>query len=201
MPAEKGRSQRHLLAKTSRGGARLRMQARIDAIVSGVSAGLKGDSLAAAAGISSSLLRKWRVKGQAGEEPFATLVLRWERAAAELERDLLSTLLEAEKFGMEGPLGPDWRARAWLLERLFPEKYSSRVSSDRLVRKRFLELLADLKGQMSPAAYLELIKAMQTLQRRGAPVDEDVDEDELEDDELEDHGEAIEAELVNEDDG
>lgn len=199
MPAEKGKPQRHRLAKTSRGGSSLCTRERIDAIVNGVRAGLKGASLAASADISSDLLRSWRAMGQDGVEPFATLVREWEKAAAELERDLLGTLLEAEKFGMEGPLGPDWRARAWLLERLFPEKYSSRVSSERLVRKRFLELLTDLKGVMPSSSYFDLIKGMHILQRRGAPLEEERVDTELDD--LEDEDSALDAEVVDGDDG
>jgi hypothetical protein len=68
-----------------------------------------------AAGISLDALARWRKRGAAGEEPFATFLQALEQAELEAETKLV------EIWNSQAP--EDWRAARDLLARRFPERW------------------------------------------------------------------------------
>ncbi len=82
-------------------------------------AGASINQAASVAGINPSTFRRWRLKAEAGEEPYATFFedLHMARDRAILRR--LSVIDAAAAAGT-------WQAAAWWLERNFPELYGQR---------------------------------------------------------------------------
>ena len=66
-----------------------------------------------AAGVSDSMLSQWVDRAEAGDPMFASIA----SAIASAEVDLLRTVRGAADAG-------EWKAAAWLLERVHPERYS-----------------------------------------------------------------------------
>ena len=73
----------------------------------------------AAAGISADSLSRWRKKGAAGEEPFATFLLELQQAELDCESALV------KKWHDAAP--DDWRAARDLLARRFPDRWGREV--------------------------------------------------------------------------
>jgi transposase len=78
----------------------------------------KGMTLARAAecgGVSFETYRKWRKRGEAGEEPFCAFFAEVKEAERDAEEELL---LRIREHSIE-----TWQAAAWLLERRYPHRY------------------------------------------------------------------------------
>jgi len=89
------------------------VQARI------VAASRRGMSRARAAqyaGIGVSTYKGWVLRGNAGEEPYASLLAAVKAAELEAEAEILDRIRE-HSFDT-------WQAGAWLLERRYPERYA-----------------------------------------------------------------------------
>ena len=71
------------------------------------------------AGISNETLRQYVQRGETGEEPFAEFVIALRKAHGNSKVYLLGLLQEAA-------VG-DWRAAAWLLEKLYPHDFGALV--------------------------------------------------------------------------
>jgi hypothetical protein len=83
-----------------------------------VEAGLTMRVAARAAGIGRRTLYNWLTLGREGREPYAAFAARLERAQGLCEARIAQQVYAA---GAE-----DWRAAAWMLERRFPRRWSSR---------------------------------------------------------------------------
>ena|SRR5215831_14406176 len=68
-----------------------------------------------AAGVGWSTFKAWMQRGAAGEEPYAQLKERVEKARAEGQVRLVAIISRAAET--------DWRAANWLLERQWPEQW------------------------------------------------------------------------------
>lgn len=136
----------------------------------------KGNTLkgaAAYAGFDESTLYKWLRRGRAGEQPFVQFVQALTRAREEAKLEALAVIRAAQtpgEFGVD-----DWRARAWFLERSFPEEFGKRLEIE--VKSRVQSLLDDVEPLMSADAYAELVVAIARL--------EGLDPNEADDDEAE----------------
>lgn len=71
------------------------------------------------AGICESTYHSWRERGRSGEEPYATFLERTTRAVRATEAMLVEDIANART----GPDKPDWKARAWILERRFRDEW------------------------------------------------------------------------------
>jgi hypothetical protein len=107
------------LGLTAGGRPTLLDDAVADKLVTMLRAGNYVAVAANAAGISEATLRDWMTRGRAGEEPYATLAERVERARSEGEVRNVATIAKAAT--------ERWDAAAWLLERQYPERWG-RVS-------------------------------------------------------------------------
>lgn len=83
----------------------------------------------AAARITERTLQKWQKRGEAGEEPYATFLIDMQEVESTVEGQLLSEIRNAKPaVNGEGGHGADvWTARAWILERRWPKRWSGRV--------------------------------------------------------------------------
>ena len=70
----------------------------------------------ALAGISPRSFRDWRERGETGEKPYARFLSAVTRAREIAKHAILGSIL-ADK---------DWRARAWYLEKCFPNEFGLR---------------------------------------------------------------------------
>ena len=68
-------------------------------------------------GIHQDTFFAWRTRGEAGEEPFASFS---ERITREVGTGLASRLSKVIHAG-------DWRADAWMLERMHPDEFGKRT--------------------------------------------------------------------------
>lgn len=66
-------------------------------------------------GISFETYRRWRKRGEAGEEPFCGFFAEVKEAERDAEEELL---LRIREHSVE-----TWQAGAWLLERRYPARY------------------------------------------------------------------------------
>lgn len=127
----------------------------------------------ALAGFEERTLYKWLARGRSGEEPYVQLVQSVTRAREQAKEEALRVILAAQtpgEFGVD-----DWRARAWFLERSFPEEFGKRLEIE--VKSRVQSLLDDVEPLMSVDAYAELVVAIARL--------EGLDPNEADDDEAE----------------
>lgn len=69
------------------------------------------------AGISWATFKVWMVRGREGEEPYAALRERVEKARAEGQVRLVAIVAKAAET--------DWRAANWLLERQWPDQWGA----------------------------------------------------------------------------
>jgi len=85
-------------------------------ICDAIAAGNYQKVAAQAAGISESILMKWRARGRRGEEPYASLNAAIVQADIDCETALVAKVMAASS--------DDWRAAAMMLERKYPERWS-----------------------------------------------------------------------------
>lgn len=76
------------------------------------------ETAAKVAGIHRNTLRNWTERGETGEEPFAEFLCVLEKAEATAERRMLKSIRKG---------GPNWQAKAWIMERRWPSRWSGRV--------------------------------------------------------------------------
>lgn len=67
------------------------------------------------AGIGERTLARWVSKGRRGEEPYAAFVAAIKKAERDAEAEAVNDIRQAGK--------KNWTARAWWLERKFPESW------------------------------------------------------------------------------
>lgn len=68
-----------------------------------------------AAGISRATMRRWMRRGEAGEEPFASLLTDMLKAKAERQAEIMEEIHDQGR--------DSWQALAWQLERSAPEEF------------------------------------------------------------------------------
>jgi hypothetical protein len=88
-------------------------------IYDAVAAGNTRRGAAAMAGVGYSTLKGWVQRGRAGEEPFAALLARLEKADVEAEAKRVKVITDAAEGGT-------WTAAAWWLERRRPDRWARR---------------------------------------------------------------------------
>lgn len=95
-------------------------QSRVSAILAAVRLGMSFKDAAACAGVSYMTFNRWRERGMAPNAPeeYCDFCRRLDVARAEVQNDCLKQI---NKAAIE-----DWKAAAWLLERLNPEDWGKR---------------------------------------------------------------------------
>ena len=105
------------------------------------------------AGITTQCYYNWRKRGEEGEDPFVSFLDRTTVARRAGKRALINTVRVAAK--------KDWRAAAWMLERVDPDGWSKRteltgragtpVEVELMNEQKARDLLRGEAGQMGPA--------------------------------------------------
>src|SRR5215211_6194992 len=110
--------------RNRRGRPRKLTAKRQKAIVDAVRTGAHREQAAEAAGISRRSLQNWLARGElGGEQPYRRFAEAVREAEAQAELESLRTI---EKAAAEG----DWRARAWVLERRWPQRWGRQTRTE-----------------------------------------------------------------------
>jgi transposase-like protein len=121
----------------------------------------EGGTLQAAAeavGVSRESVRLWVRKGKLEPDTiFAELAERLEIAKMSRRDKWMQEVAE----GVDTRGNPDWRSRAWLLERLHANEFSRRTIKETVVRAEVEQILDQVEPYMSKAAYQELLHALE----------------------------------------
>jgi transposase len=91
-----------------------------DIILREIQRGASSESAAAMADIHERTFYRWLEKGKAGREPYAQFASDVEVAKRAWQRDCETAISSS----------PDWRARAWMLERRRRKEYGNEVKVD-----------------------------------------------------------------------
>lgn len=141
----------------------LQNQAIIDKIIENIRLGCFVETSAALAGISKQSFYSWLklAKEARDKKEKTTLEIQMIEFA---DRVMVAQAAAEQRFLNDIDLSPDWRAKAWRLEKLFPEKYTERknialegdlktTSTVKLSEKQLRELgdaLVNSPGDISP---------------------------------------------------
>jgi len=105
---------------------------------------LSQEATCAIAGVSSRSLLNWRKLADRGEEPYATLLVPFERANAQIQVDFLQRLRKSD----------DPKVLLHLLQARFPEfRFAQKVA----VEKAFPEVMDVIERSLPPAIAARLI--------------------------------------------
>lgn len=121
----------------------------LDRVVEGTKIGLSRVDACRIAGISTDTLERYEERGHRGEEPYATWLPKLVAARAEQKAFILRLLEKA--------IDGDWRAGAWLLEKLYPKEFGKhqtivhegdayRGVSNKELKERMLEVAQQLEA-------------------------------------------------------
>lgn len=103
-------------------------------------AGVPREVACAGVGIASRTLRIWLERARAGEERFEEFADKVEAAQAEAQAAML---VKIRKFGDK-----DWKAMAWVLERVFSERYGYKSQTKAEITGKDG---SPLQGELTPA--------------------------------------------------
>lgn len=110
-----------------------------------------------ACGLSKNVIRNWEERGEKGEEPYAAFMHDLQQAEAESETELVSEIRNARP-AIVGAQGPDlWQARAHLLERRFPNRWSARVRMT--VDEELSALMKRLEAKLDEDTFAKVVHA------------------------------------------
>lgn len=115
-------------------------------------AGVPREVACAGIGIDSRTLRVWLAKARAGEVRFVAFADNVEAAQAEAQS---SMLVQIRKAGAK-----DWKAVAWMLERVFSERYGYKSQVKISVEaelERILDVAQNVLGADSASKLLEAL--------------------------------------------
>lgn len=100
------------------------------------------------AGLVPSTVYRWLERGQMGEEPFHSFLMRVQEARADVEDTLRDKALQ------------DPRTATWFLERLFPSEYGMRDKVEMAAAEQLQHLMDAIIGELSDGAREELLAAV-----------------------------------------
>jgi hypothetical protein len=147
-----------------------------DSIVRDVRAGLPVSAATARAGLSRTALYYWEKRGESGEEPYAKFLKdvsaaradalgnRIERITAAGEMSACPTCTCAVRCVAPG----DWKAHAWIGERLYPELQLTQ-KHDVHVTQKIEDIATAVRAHMSEGAFHEFVAAVAVVQGLDAP--------------------------------
>lgn len=115
-------------------------------------AGVPREVACAGVGIDSRTLRIWLEKARAGDPKFERFSIDVEAAQAEAQS---SMLVQVRKHGAK-----DWRALAWMLERVFSERYGYKSQVKVSVEAELEKLLDVAENVLGPEAAAKLFAAI-----------------------------------------
>jgi transposase len=131
-------------------------------IVDAIRVGSTREAACANAGINSRTLRIWMQRAKAGEQPYQRFAEAVELADGESQQSLLLEIRRAA--------AGDWKAAAWLLERMYPKKFGYKAQVE-LTMDELTKWLCDVaEGVLGPDQAARLFDAI-TARRSEQEVD------------------------------
>lgn len=135
----------------------------LDKLVAIISLGITKKDACASVGIHRDTLHQWERWGEAGKEPFAEWLPKLRAAQVETKVYMLGLMQKAASG--------DWRAGAWLLEKLYPKEYG-----------RLLQIEAEVENvgfDLSGLSDRDLrdLKRLRALMGRGSEGESDDDDE------------------------
>lgn len=146
-------------------------QSIVDGLIALTRAGLPRATAARTLGFRPGTVGGWCARGRKSKSGLhASLVTGMAKAEAEVIADRISTVVSAAEVkkrvttktthhkdgsvttAVTECVGGDWRAAAWLLERLEPERFGSHRHELRELRKQFADLKRLFQQVLGPAA-------------------------------------------------
>ncbi len=126
-----------------------------DAIVSGAERGVPLEVSARAVGVSSGAVREWLRRGEGRDdrpvtEEFATFAQCYRKAEEAFVTKAIA--------GIESAGADSWQALAWLLERRFPDLFSTRVRET--VKAEIDALYELLEAKLDPDTYSKILQVI-----------------------------------------
>lgn len=114
------------------------------------------DDAATLNGVGVRTFHEWMRKGEQGDERFYEFFLAVTAAKSEVRARTLRQIRHGKL-----PNGlPDWKAKAWWLERSYPDDFAPSATVSLKVRKELSDALEILKDRLSPDVYLQVIEAL-----------------------------------------
>lgn len=113
-------------------------------LIRAIRAGNYHEQAAQYAGISKETFYRWRRQGEAGTEPYASLLEELDEAEAAAEVGLTATISQAAKS--------DWRAADTQRKRRWPDRWGDRIDV-RVMDRAWEELLDVLRERADPETY------------------------------------------------
>lgn len=141
-------------------------------IVSHVRNGSSLADAAALAEVGERTVQRWMHLGRVGadgDEDFVDFAERVKQAKADRKRELIEEIGQGRLITGE----MDWKAKAWLAERLYPEDFAKTVTQRRIVVQEMHVTFAAMRGHMKPESYAEMIEAFAITE--GVDVEDDDD--------------------------
>lgn len=109
------------------------------------------------AGVPYRTLASWRERGEAGEAPYADFLHATKKAEAEAEDRLLGEIGDA-RAAVVGATGADlWQAKAWIMERRWPARWSGRVRLT--VNEELSNVLKRIEQKLDPETFAKVVDA------------------------------------------
>lgn len=111
----------------------------------------------AASGFSESAVRDWISRGE-GRHRTRKKTPEYEAFAARYRRELSEGKAALRKV-VRSAGEKDWRAAAWLLERLHPEDYGA-AKLDAIVKRHWRDVFARLGEALDPEVFQQVVEAL-----------------------------------------
>lgn len=112
---------------------------------------------ASLAGVTYRTLRNWEQRGETGEAPYAEFFHSLKNAEAIAEDNLLKQIANAAP-SMGKEQGADlWQARAWIMERRWPSRWSGRVRVT--VNDELAAVLKRIEAKLDPETFAKVVDA------------------------------------------
>lgn len=140
-------------------------------VVKRIAAGAPVPVACAAEGVSRQNLEQWRKRADMGNAACLTFLAAVERAHARFISQRVVNIAAAgfAAGDTDAPAGGDWKADAWLAERMDPEHFAAQqVLLVKAQEAASDDVLSMLRGALSPSAWAEVVAAL----RRGDGDDE-----------------------------
>jgi len=133
--------------------------ARRLAIVERIAAGATPEVAAECEGVDGATHYRWMQRGASEEEgDYRDYREAVTRARAEQEQAMLADIRDALTPGEHG--GPDWRAKAWYLERTQRGRYGASLDVSAKVEDALERAIERLRAELDPATFERVVRIL-----------------------------------------
>jgi transposase len=127
-----------------------------ESIARDIRAGCSFDDAAELNGIHPDTFYTWMGRGREGERPYCDFHEAVTRARADAKKEAI----EAVRAGRMMNGDQDWKAKAWWLERMYPDEYGANTAVQVKVAKELTQVLDTLQKKLAPDVYNQVLGAI-----------------------------------------